>query len=126
MAYSQDLRERVVQAVARGDRTQREVAEDFAVSLSFVEEVWRRQRETGSCAIKVWRHGPHPKLGGQKEQLRAAVAAQPDVQLEALCEQVRTADGARLSVSAMSRTLRRLGITRKKSNSMPASETRSG
>jgi transposase len=55
MAYSQDLRERVVRAVQRGDRTQKAIAEDFGVSLSFVEEVWRRQRETGRCAVKVWR-----------------------------------------------------------------------
>ena len=126
MAYSQDLRERVVKAVARGERTQREVAEDFAVSLSFVEEMWRRQRETGSCAIKVWRRGRHPKLGDQEAHLRAAVAAQPDVRLETLCERVRATDGSRLSVSAMSRTLRRLKITRKKSKCTPANATASG
>ncbi len=126
MAYSQDLRERVVKAIQRGDRSQPEVAADFGVSLSFVEEVWRRHRETGSCAVKVWHHGPRAKLADREAALRAAVAAQPDVKLTALCEQVRGADGARVSESAMSRALRRLKITRKKRASTPASGTRSG
>ena len=126
MAYSQDLRERVVKAIQRGDRSQAQVAEDFAVSMSFVEEVWRRYRETGSCAVKVWHHGPWAKLAGQEAALRAAVAAKPDVRLHDLCEQVRAADGSRVSVNAMSRTLRRLKLTRKKRASTPASRTRSG
>jgi transposase len=126
MAYSQDLRERVVKAIARGDRSQAQVAEDFAVSLSFVEELWRRYRETGSCAVKEWHHGPRAKLVDQEAALRAAVAAKPDVKLADLCEQVRAADGARVSESAMSRALRRLKITRKKRASTPASRRPSG
>src|SRR5512133_312476 len=126
MAYSQDLRERVVRAIQRGDRTQPAIAEDFGVSLSFVEEVWRRQRETGSCAVKVWRRGPKAKLSDQEAQLRAEVAAHPDVKLEDLCERIRAADGSRLSESALSRTLKRLKITRKKRASTPASRRRSG
>ena len=128
MAYSQDLRERVVKAVERGDRSQLEVAEGFGVSLSFVEEVWRRYRETGSCAVKVWHHGPWAKLAGREREaaLRAAVAAQPDIQLAELCARVPAADGAPVSPSAMSRTLRRLRVTRKKRASTPASGRRRG
>jgi transposase len=126
MAYSQDLRERVVRAVQRGDRTQRAIAADFGVSLSFVEEVWRRQREMGNCAVKVWRHGRKAKLRDRSEQLRAEVAAHPDVLLTQLCERVRTPEGSKVSVSVMSRTLRRLKITRKKSHSTPASRRRNG
>ncbi len=126
MAYSQDLRERVVKAIQRGDRSQAQVAEDFGVSLSFVEEVWRRYRETGSCAVKVWHHGPRAKLTGQEAVLRAAVAAKPDMRLTDLCEQVRAADGSRVSANAMSRALRRLKLTRKKRASKPASRRRSG
>ena len=73
MAYSQDLRERVVRAVERGDRSQTEVAEEYGVSRSFVEEVWRRYRETGSCAIKVWHHGPRAKLAASRDYLGVAV-----------------------------------------------------
>ncbi len=96
------------------------------MSRSFVEEVWRRYRETGSCAVKVWRPGPRPKLAGQEERLRAEVAAEPDVKLTDLCERVRGAGGAPVSPSVMSRTLQRLKITRKKRVSTPASRRPSG
>lgn len=115
-----------MRAIQRGDRTQAAIAEDFGVSLSFVEEVWRRQRETGRCTVKVWQRGPKAKLSGREEQLRVEVAAHPDVTLAVLCERVRAADGARLSESTMSRALQRLKITRKKRASTPASRRRSG
>ena len=124
MAYSQDLREHVVRAIQRGDRTQAALATDFGVSLSFVEEVWRRQRETGNCAVKVWRHGRPARLNEREEQLRAEVAAHPDVTLAMLCERILATDGSRLSESAMSRTLKRLKITRKKRASTPVSRRR--
>lgn len=37
--YSEDLRRKVVQACERGTQSQREVAELFNVSLSFVDDV---------------------------------------------------------------------------------------
>ena len=126
MAYSQDLRERVVRAVQRGDRTQQAIARDFGVSRSFVEEIWRRQRETGSCAIKEWRPGPKPLLMEQGERLRAEVEAHPDALLTQLCERVRASDGSKVSQSSMSRMLRRLKITRKKRRSTRQNGTRSG
>ena len=42
MAYSQELRDRIVRAVEQGKRSQRQIAEDFGVSKSCVEEMWRR------------------------------------------------------------------------------------
>ena len=124
MAYSADLRERIVRAIQRGDRSQAEIAADFEVSVSCVEEVWRRYRETGSWAIKVWRPGPRPKLSGREERVQAELAQHPDLRLIDLCERVRAADGSAVSISAMSRLLQRLGITRKKRASMPANRKR--
>ena len=73
MAYSQELRDRIVRAVEQGKRSQRQIAEDFGVSKSCVEEMWRRYRETGSSAIKVWRHGPVQKLAEKEDNVREAV-----------------------------------------------------
>lgn len=50
--YSQDLRERVIAAVKRGTQSQAEVAEQFSVSLSFVEKLLKREWTTGSCAAQ--------------------------------------------------------------------------
>jgi transposase len=124
MAYSQDLRERVLSAVERGERGQREIAEDYEVSLSFVERVWRRYRETGQTGIKEWRHGRAQRLAGAgEERLRTLLTQRPDWRLDELCEQVKDKDGRVVSISTMSRALKRLGITHKKSNSTQLNKT---
>ena len=124
MAYSQDLRERVVRGVEGGERSQREVAEDYEVSLSFVERVWRRYRETGQIGIKEWRHGRAQRLAGAgEERVRTLLSARPDLRLDELCEQVKGKDGRVVSISTMSRVLKRLGITHKKSNSTQLNKT---
>lgn len=126
MAYSQDLRERVLRAVERGERSQREIAEDYEVSLSFVERAWRRYRETGATGIKHWRHGRAQKLAGAgEEKLQALLASQPDLRLTELCEQVKDKAGQAVSASTMSRVLKRLGITHKKSSFAQPNKTRS-
>ena len=50
MAYSTDLREKIVRAYDDGHRSQRAVAELFGVSRSFVEKLLRRRRPTGEVA----------------------------------------------------------------------------
>ena len=42
--YSMDLRERVAAAVDEGDGSQREIASQFRVSLSFVSRLMKAQR----------------------------------------------------------------------------------
>ena len=49
-AYSEDLRERIIEALEAQDGSQAEIAARFAVSLSFVAKLWRRWRTTASCA----------------------------------------------------------------------------
>ena len=127
MSYSHDLRERVLGAVARGERSQREIADDYEVILSFVERAWRRYRETGETRIKHWHHGQTQKLAGAgEEKLQRLLATQPDLRLAELCEQVKDKDGQAVSSSTMSRTLKRLGITHKKSSFEQPNKTRSG
>lgn len=108
MAYSQDLRERVLRAVERGERSQRAIAEDYEVSLSFVERAWRRYRERGETGIKAWHHGRTQKLAGAgEEKLQTLLASQPDLRLTELCEQVKGKDGQAVSTSTMSRGVER-------------------
>jgi len=61
-AYSLDLRERVWRAYQSGSKSQPEVARDFAVSASFVRDLVRRMRETGSLAPKPHAGGHPPAL----------------------------------------------------------------
>lgn len=61
-AYSDDLRERVVAVYAPGQCTSSQVASRFAVSISFVDKLLKRQRTSGSVAALPPRGGPAPRL----------------------------------------------------------------
>jgi transposase len=124
--YSQDLRERVRAALEAQDGPQSEVAETFGVSLSFVEKLWRRWRQTGRGAAVPHAGGRQRTLRGEEARLRAAVAKQPDITLRELCEHVARGGGANASPSMMGRELQRLELPRKKSRSMTGSGRRRG
>ncbi len=123
--YSQDLREKIVRALEAGD-TQEEVAARFAVSLSFVEKLWRRWRTTGSCAALPHAGGRRRSLQEHEAAIRKHVARQPDITLEELCERAQAAGAPAVSRATMCAELRRLDLPRKKSRSTTASETPSG
>ena len=114
-AYSMDLRERVWRAYEEGNKSQPQVARDFAVSASFVRDLVRRRRETGSLAPKPHGGGHPPALDEQGlEQLAQAVADTPDATLEELAGELHRKHRRRLSASAVRRSLGWLRLTRKK------------
>ena len=124
--YSQDLRDRVVQDVDCGACSQTEAAVKYSVSLSFVQKLMKRVRETGSTAAKRATGGVKRRLAEAEKLIRGAVKHNPDVTLKALCEQVEAELGLWSEESMMSRELMRLGITLKKRLSTPASGRRHG
>ena len=112
-AYSEDLRERVVRAVAIGTPRD-EVAATFAVSVPTITRWLRLKRETGSLA-------PRPVPGPVAVTTDALVAALPDrladhadATLAEQCSWWRDESGWEVSTATMSRALTRLGCTRKK------------
>jgi transposase len=123
--YSLDLRQKIVQAYERGAGSQRELAELFGVSLSFVEKLFIQLRRTGDVA-------PKPHAGGLPSRLDAAVrlqlqqwlAEQPDLTLAELVERLNQRLHIRIGTSRLCTVLQDLGLPRKKSRSMPASATR--
>ena len=114
-AYSLDLRQRILQAVLRGDLTQAELAERFSVSLSFTEKLLPRYRATGSLA-------PRPHGGGRQRCLRPAdepmlvalLEADNDATDAQIAARFRSATGHSVSTRTAGRMWRRLGLTRKK------------
>jgi len=113
-AYSQDLRERIVQARQGQEGSQAEVGERFAVSRSFVEKLWRRWRTTGQYAALPHAGGRQRSLRAVETVLRHEVARQPDCTLAELCERVVQAGGAQVSAKTMCLELQRLRLPRKK------------
>jgi transposase len=122
--YSQDIRDRVVQDVNCGACSQTEAAVKYSVSLSFVQKLMKRVRDTGSTAAKLARGGVKRRLAEAEKLIRAEVKHNSDVTLRVLCEQVEAELGVWADESMMSRELKRLGITLKKRSSTPASGRR--
>lgn len=111
VAYSQDLRDRVIAARDGGMKTRR-VAELFRVSASWVRRVMQRRRERGETR-------PRPRGGAtvvkiDLERLRQLVHEQPDATTQELHQKL----GIACSVSAVDMALRRAGLTFKKRRSM--------
>jgi len=122
-AYSMDLRERVVAACDARDGTREQVAERFSVSVSWIRDLLRWRRETGSIAPKPRGGGRPPAFDAAAgERLRRAVRDDDDATLVELAE----AAGVACCASAVHRALRRLGITRKKSRGGRPSRTGPG
>jgi transposase len=108
--YSQDLRDRLIQALEAAEETQGESAESFSVSLSFVEKLWTRWRATGSSEAKPHAGGPSRGLSAHADFLRREVDKQPDATLEELRARVRKAQGPAVALSTLCRELQRLNL----------------
>src|SRR6266576_6597513 len=78
--YSDDLRERVIEAVEAG-ASRREAAESFNLSASSAVKWLQRWRDTGSARAKPSGGSTSP-LEKHAKQLLALVAKQPDLTLE--------------------------------------------
>lgn len=125
--YSLDLREKLLRAYDGHRGSQRALAALFGVSRAFVENLLRRRRTTGTVAPRPHAGGRQPSCDTAAQELVALMLReQPDATLEELCAQLRQRRGVRVSVSTMSRLLRRLGLPRKKNHCMPPSVTRRG
>ena len=119
-AYSIDLRTRVVAAVENDDVSQAEVAEQFAVSLSFVEKLLHRWRATQELAPRQGQPGPKRVLAAYGDWLRALVRAQPDLTLDEIAERVMQDHQVRVNHSMVGRELHLLKLPLKKSRFMLA------
>jgi transposase len=115
-AYSVDLRERVVTAINLAGMTDDEAAELFQIGEATVHRWKRLKRETGSLVPKPPRGGGMPPRVApeQHELVRTMVREEPDLTVFELAAEFHRRTGRSISPAAMGRTLRKLGITRKK------------
>lgn len=114
-ALSVDLRQRIIAAYEAKEGSQRELAERFKVSLSFIRDLRRHQRETGTIMPKPHGGGAVAKLSTKHLPIVAAlVTAQPDALLEELCERFAEQSGVSVSVSTMQRAVCQLKLSVKK------------
>ncbi len=119
-AFSQDLRKRIVQAV-KATSNQTQVAITFQVSRSTVKRLLKLQAidpDLKSQPIP----GRNAKITSQHYGvLITLLQAQNDLTLQDLCQYCLIHFGQNISVSSMSRLLKKLGWTRKKRVWQPSS-----
>jgi len=109
--YSEDLRQRVVETIQRGDGSVRQIASRFLVSVSFVIRLLHLHRTTGSVEPRTHGGGNPAVLGTEDlERLRELIREQPDATLK----ECRQRLGLSCSLMTICRALRKLGLPRKK------------
>ena len=125
-AYSKDLRLRVLAAVDRG-MPRKEVVSTFGISIATIGRYLRRSREgldlsprpsTGRTPTLLATSEHKRALWNQLEQNDTATT------LERHCQLWERAQGMKVSISTMSRAIRKLGWSRKKDRWVPPSETK--
>src|SRR5579863_537030 len=100
-AYSQDLRDRVIDAVVRGGMSRRAAAARFGVSESSAIKWVRRFEQSGSRSSGKMGGYKRVKLEPHREFLERLRIEQPDVTLRALCDRLLSEFGIQADTSMM-------------------------
>ncbi|PZV16485.1 MAG: hypothetical protein DCF20_08205 [Pseudanabaena sp.] len=112
-AYSLDFRERVIAGYQKGKTTMKEVANRFAVSRSWVNNLVQRQKQTGSVSAKP--HGAVAKVNSTHYPiLEAIIDGQNDVTLLEIRQRFAEKTEILVSQSRICRALQEIELTRKK------------
>ena len=112
-AYSKDLREHILKAVDQG-HPRAEIVRMFGVSLATIKRYLKQRRETGDLSPKAIPGRPSKKYAALEAGLVAQLEANPDLTLEAHCQRWESTHGMWVDHTTMSRAIRRVGWTRKK------------
>ncbi len=112
-AYSEDLRQKIIQALRRG-MGKSQAARTFSVSLSSVKR-YAKMADEGRPLTPKKRPGSKPKAGEDARRLlEDDLEERPAATLSERCESLQRVCGVGLSESTLSRLLKRMGFTRKK------------
>jgi putative transposase len=106
VAYSLDLRQRVVDAAKEREQSKEEIAERFLVSVPTINRWLRREH------LKADKPGPTTSHTINREQLRELVSKEPDCYLDEYAEKL----GSKRSTVAYN--LKVMQITRKKNHAI--------
>lgn len=113
-AFSIDLREKIVTAHLMEKISIRNVAARFSVSKSLVQKLVKQQRVDGNLQPKQRGKPQFSYLKNAEADLRTMVTENPDATLVEFCELFAAKTGNWVSRSAMSSSLQKIGLNRKK------------
>jgi putative transposase len=115
VSYSKDLRERVIMAYVAKEGSQRQLAQRFKVSLSFVRKLLHQYRTNGQIEAK--RRGGYQKptiINEHLSLIQSLVEGKNDLLLRELCDRYEERTGIRVSITTMHRAVEKLGLRVKK------------
>lgn len=115
VSYSKDLRERVIMAYVAKEGSQRQLAQRFKVSLSFVRNLLRQYRTNGQIDAK--RRGGYQKptiINEHLSLIQSLVKEKNDLLLRELCDRYEEGTGIKVSITTMHRAVEKLGLRVKK------------
>ena len=121
-AYSQDLRERVLRALDRGDRPTA-IARRFEVSRVWVYQVRDREQQTGQRTSFPLGGHRRSRLAEKEQALRAWIAAEPDLPLAELQKRLAQ-QGVTSKIGALWHQLNKWNLTFKKNSARQRARTR--
>jgi transposase len=113
------LRNRVVEAYENKEGTMRDLAKRFKVNKSFVSDMVKLKRETGSLEPKPHAGGHVPKI--DEPGLRFIddlISKEPNLKLSEICEKYYLARNVTINIVDAHRACEKLNITFKKKTSM--------
>jgi transposase len=117
-SYSVDLREKIVAAHVQKNISIRKVAKIFSVTKSLVQKLVKQQKLDGDLQPKPRGKPQFSYLTNADLELRELVEVYPDATLIELCELFADKTGNWVGRSAMCRALQKLGLNRKKKQSV--------
>jgi transposase len=113
MAYSKDLRKRIITAVEKGELTQAEILRLFQISRSGYTYLINHVKETGSIKPKPYNNGRPPKFKEEDiKRIKEFLSEHSDATLEEILEHT----GKDASIMAVHRTLKKIGYRLKKNH----------
>ena len=102
-SYSIDLRQKIIEAYQNQEGSQRQLAKRFKVSLSFIQILLKRSRESGEIAARQRGKGFAARLAEHIKTVEKIVADKNDATLEELQEAIALETGVKLSISNICR-----------------------
>ena len=121
-SYSQDLRDRVLRALSRGEGPSA-IAQRFEVSRFYVYQVRDREQESGvRTSFQIGGHR-RSRLEEAEPALRSWIAAEPGLTLEELRERLAV-QGIAIKIGALWHQLNKWNLTFKKNPARQRARTR--
>jgi transposase len=120
--YSQDLRDRVLRALERGDRPA-DIARRFEVSRVWVYQVRERAEKTGERGSRPIGGYRRSRIAEKEQDLRTWIAERPDLTLAELQQRLEQ-QGVVIKIGALWHQLSRWNLTFKKNAARQRTRTR--